>query len=111
MRKITCLLLLVIPLNLLAQQFKPVQELMKRRTPWLTNHVIFKQLKSDQKDLFELKSIGNKLVISASGPNAAAVGLNWYLKYYCNRSMSHMGDNLAPMSPLPVVTKKVRISA
>jgi len=103
--------LLVIPLNLLAQQFKPVQELMKRRTPWLTNHVIFKQLKSDQKDLFELKSIGNKLVISASGPNAAAVGLNWYLKYYCNRSMSHMGDNLAPMDSIPLVREVVRVEA
>ncbi|AOM76314.1 alpha-N-acetylglucosaminidase [Pedobacter steynii] len=111
MRKFTCLLLFLIPLELLARQFKPVQDLIKRRTPWLINQVVFKPLKSDQKDLFELQSIGSKLIISASGPNAAAVGLNWYLKYYCHRSMSHMGDNLAPVYPIPVVKEKVRVEA
>lgn len=111
MRKFTCLLLFLIPLSLLGQPFKPVQELVKRRTPWLADQVVFKQLKSNRDDTFELKSIGNKLVISATGANAAAVGLNWYLKYYCNRSMSHMGDNLSAVSPIPQVRQLVRVAA
>ena len=111
MRKFTCLLLFLIPLNLLAQPFRSVQELIKRRTPWLADQVVFKQLKGSHNDVFELNSAGNKLVISASGPNAAAVGLNWYLKYYCNRSMSHMGDNLSAVYPIPQVKKSVRVEA
>lgn len=111
MRKFTCLLLFLIPLGLFGQPFKSVQELVKRRTPWLANQVVFKQLKSNRDDTFELKSIGNKLVISATGANAAAVGLNWYLKYYCNRSMSHMGDNLSAVSPIPQVRQLVRVAA
>ncbi|KIA96535.1 hypothetical protein OC25_01965 [Pedobacter kyungheensis] len=111
MRKFTCLILLLSPLALWAQSFAPVQELIKRRTPWLSGHVIFKPLKSSQLDRFEMKSAGDKLIISASGPNAAAVGLNWYLKYYCNRSMSHMGDNLSAVYPTPKVKELVRVEA
>ncbi|SDD07885.1 alpha-N-acetylglucosaminidase [Pedobacter soli] len=111
MRKFTWLILLLSPLGLLAQSFKPVQELIKRRTPWLAGHVVFKPLKSSQLDRFEMKSAGDKLIISASGTNAAAVGLNWYLKYYCNRSMSHMGDNLAAVYPIPKVNELVSVEA
>jgi len=37
--------------------------------------------------------------------------LDWYLKYYCHRSISHMGDNLSPVSPLPMVGERVAITA
>ncbi|WP_121812228.1 alpha-N-acetylglucosaminidase [Mucilaginibacter kameinonensis] len=111
MRKLTYLLVLLLPLQLFAQQFDPVKALVKRRAPWLSDHVIFKPLKSNSPGVFELQTINNKLVISASGSNAAAVGVNWYLKYYCHRSMSHMGDNLTPVLPLPVVNKKTTIEA
>lgn len=111
MRKLTYLFLLLLPLQLFSQQFKPVKALVKRRAPWLSNHVIFKRLNDTATDTFELQTIKNKLVISATGDNAAAVGINWYLKYYCHRSMSHMGDNLAPVSELPVIKQKLRIAA
>jgi len=111
MRKFCFLILLLFPLNLLAQQFKPLENLVKRRAPWLENQVVFKSINTGKKDLVELHSIANKVVISASGPNAAAVGLNWYLKYYCHRSMSHMGDNLAPVSPIPEVKEKITLQA
>jgi alpha-N-acetylglucosaminidase len=111
MRKLTYLLILLLPLQLFAQQFDPVKALVKRRAPWLSDHVIFKSLKSNSPEVVELQTIKNKLVISASGANAAAVGVNWYLKYYCHRSMSHMGDNLSPVSPIPVVSKKATVQA
>lgn len=111
MRKLTCLLLLLLPIQLLAQQFDPVKALVKRRTPWLSNHIIFEPLKNTRSEIVELQTIKNKLVIHASGANAAAVGVNWYLKYYCHRSMSHMGDNLSPVFPIPNVNKKVTVQA
>ncbi|HKO80961.1 MAG TPA: alpha-N-acetylglucosaminidase TIM-barrel domain-containing protein, partial [Chitinophagaceae bacterium] len=105
-------LLLLLPVQLLAGDFVAVKELIKRRVPWLSDHVIFEKIKSaDAKDIFELQTKNKRLIIKASGANAAAVGLNWYLKYYCHRSMSHMGNNLSAVYPLPVVKDPVKISS
>lgn len=104
-------LLFLLPVQLLAGEFVAVKELIKRRVPWLSDHVIFEKIKSaDAKDIFELQTRNKRLIIKASGANAAAVGLNWYLKYYCHRSMSHMGDNLSAVYPLPVVKRPVKIN-
>jgi alpha-N-acetylglucosaminidase len=65
----------------------------------------------DAKEVFELTTKDGIVQIAASGPNAAAVGLGWYLKYYCHRSMSHMGDNLSAVTPLPVIKEPVRVDA
>lgn len=110
-RKLFYLLLFLIPAKLFATDFSGVKGLIDRRVPWLKNNVEFVELKNNNKEAFTLQTKNNKLVIEATGPNAAATGLNWYLKYYCNRSMSHMGDNLAPVSPLPKVANKVSVDA
>ena len=92
--------------------FSGVEALAARRVPWLAPHLVFKQQdKTNGNDAFEISTKHDTVFISASGPNAAAVGLNWYLKYYCHRSISHMGDNLEPVSPLPVIKTPVRIDA
>src|SRR5687767_7906667 len=90
-----------------AGDFDGVTQLAKRRVPWLANNLVFAKMGSGSKEVFQLKTQNGKLVISASGANAAAVGLNWYLKYYCHRSMSHMGDNLSSVLPLPEVKEPV----
>ncbi|MBB6236436.1 alpha-N-acetylglucosaminidase [Pedobacter sp. AK013] len=93
-----------------AQTFDAVRQLAARRAPWLTKSLVFKSIPANNgKDVFELYSRNNKIEISASGANAAAEGLNWYLKYYCRRSMSHMGDNLSPIEKIPLVKEKIRI--
>ncbi|SFD02168.1 alpha-N-acetylglucosaminidase [Chitinophaga sp. CF118] len=107
MFRIFCLLLL--PVQLLAADFSGVKELIKRRVPWLQQHIVFETLQG--KDVFALQTKNRKLVISADNANAAAVGLNWYLKYYCHRSMSHMGDNLFAVSPLPVIKESIKVNA
>lgn len=104
-------LLFLFSFNLSARPFDAVHNLISRRVPWLKGHVTFEQINSSGKDMFTLESKKGKLIISATGPNAAATGLNWYLKYYCNRSMSHMGDNLSAVSPIPVIKEKVSISS
>src|SRR6478609_1972206 len=79
-----------------AQSFQTVKELAQRRTPWLAKKLVFSAIpKEDGKDVFELFTKDNKICIAATDANTASSGLNWYLKYYCYRNMSHMGDNLA----------------
>jgi alpha-N-acetylglucosaminidase len=95
-----------------APVYPGVKELALRRIPWLASHLSFSSLdREDGNDVFELSTKDGMVNITASGANAAAVGLNWYLKYYCHRSMSHMGDNLSPVYPLPVVPAPVKVNA
>ncbi|QEC74028.1 alpha-N-acetylglucosaminidase [Arachidicoccus ginsenosidivorans] len=103
------------------QPFKSVEQLAERRVPWLAPHLDFKTLAvsnshNDQpsekvQDGFELSSKNGRIVISASSASAAAMGLNWYLKYYCHRSMSHLGDNLSPVKTLPMIQKVVKVNS
>ncbi len=111
MRKYSFLWLILLTFQLRAGDFAGVKALAERRTPWLSQQLVFEKLNVPGGDAFELQTRNGKLFISATGPNAAAAGLNWYLKYYCNRSMSHMGDNLSPVSPLPAVKTVVRQEA
>jgi len=93
-----------------ASPFPGVKALALRRVPWLSPHLVFDSLSgSAGKEEFNISTDkGGGVRIGATGPNAAAVGLNWYLKYYCHRSMSHMGDNLSPVYPLPVIKDTMR---
>lgn len=101
-------LLCLISTSVTAGSFSSVQKLVNRRIPWLAPHVEFLSIPQvEGKDVFELSTAGNKLTVKASGANAAAMGINWYLKHYCHRSMSHLGDQLAPVSPLPVINGKI----
>jgi len=112
MRKhlLTVILLMVTAVSSYAADFPGVRALAARRVPWLEKSLTLQQIPAEKgKEVFELRTSGNKLIIRASTTSAAAEGLNWYLKYYCNRSMSHMGDNLSPVSPLPTITAPVRI--
>lgn len=96
---------------LFAGQFSGVEDLVARRVPWIRDSLRFERLEGASGDAFELKTTGGHLVIGASDSIAAAAGLGWYLKYYCHRSMSHVGDNLSPILTLPVVDRPLRIDA
>ena len=86
-----------------------VAGLAHRVAPWLDSKLVLKHIAPDQnRSVFELESADGKLILSASDASSAAVGLNWYLKYYCHRSISHLGNNITPVTPLPPVAKPVR---
>ena len=109
----------------------PVIELAHRVVPWMDGKLgVIPMQKEHGEDVFELSTelvSGDKssrvaqspagkgeprpteikLLIRASDPVSAAMGLNYYLKYYCHRSMSHVGNNLAPVKSLPPVTQPV----
>ena len=112
MKKTIIALLLVLPsLRLLAGDFPGVEDLAARRVPWLAGRASFEKLEGVTGDAFELRTVNGRLVVLASNANSAAVGLGWYLKYSCHRSMSHMGDNLSPILPLPSLEHPVRNEA
>ncbi|MEO5945000.1 MAG: alpha-N-acetylglucosaminidase [Ferruginibacter sp.] len=92
--------------------FGPVKSIAERRVPWLSPMLRFDSITRQQgKDIFILQTVNNKVVIKASGVNAAAKGLGYYLKNYCHRSMSFMGDNLSLVMKAPVIDKPVKIVA
>lgn len=95
-----------------AQSFLPVRQLAQRRVPWLAGRLVFKTIPQQKTgDAFALYSQHNKIVIAAPTANAAAAGLNYYLKEYCHRSMSHLGDNLSPVKNIPLIKDTVSIAS
>jgi alpha-N-acetylglucosaminidase len=109
--KLIPVLLAFLPLRLLSAEFAGADDLVARRVPWLRERVRFEKLADAPGDAFELRTEGGMLVVRASDANAAAAGLGWFLKYSCHRSMSHVGDNLSPVAPLPALERPVRIDA
>jgi len=110
--KLLLVLLLLTSTSILkAQDFSSVKSIAERRVPWLVKSLRFSKIVASEKDVFELSSDGKEVFIGATNANAAAQGLGWYLKYYCNRSLSHMGSNLSVVSKLPIIKDKVRISS
>lgn len=96
--------------SLKAQTYQSVKQIAERRVPWLASSLSFSIIPSDNwNEVFELSMRNNKIHIGASSASAASSALNWYLKYYCNRSMSHFGDNLSSVTKLPVIKQKIRI--
>lgn len=62
-------------------------------------------------DVCELRSTKNgKVVAVGSSGVAAAAGVYYYLKYYCNCHVSWSGDQLRVPRPLPHITGVLRIS-
>lgn len=96
-----------VPLS--AGEFQAVAELAQRVAPGLAPHLVLQRIPTEQgNSVFELETEGNRLILRASDAPSAAMGLNWYLKYYCHRSVSHLGDNIAPVKSLPKLPQPVR---
>nr|WP_295922836.1 alpha-N-acetylglucosaminidase [uncultured Dyadobacter sp.] len=60
------------------------------------------------KDVFEIESIDNKVMLRGSNAVSVASALNWYLKYYAHCQVSWNGDNLRLPAKLPVLKEKLR---
>lgn len=60
------------------------------------------------RDVFELQTLGERVVVRGSSGVAIASGAYWYLKHYCHCDVSWCGDQLRLPDPLPRVEKKVR---
>lgn len=90
-----------------------MQALVKRLIPVYSEKIHFKEIKPvNGKDCFQLESGQNKIVISGNNANSMAMGLNYYLKYYCLTTVSWYADIPIEMpDTLPAVKNKIRVEA
>lgn len=87
-------------------------QLLTRIAPKYTNQISFKSLQDNIPDRFELESIDGKIVISGNNANSMAVGLNFYLKYYCLTTVSwYSADPVEMPKVLPKVSGKISVDA
>jgi len=83
------------------------RDIVRRVLP--VNAFLVEIIAADQgRDVFEIESSGDKIVLR--GNNGVAVGsaLNWYLKYYCQCHYSLKSRQMRLPKPLPRVQPKVR---
>lgn len=91
---------------------KAAAGLLGRLLPNHTGYFIFEYIpKDDGKDVFEIESRDNKIIIRGNNGVSMASGLNWYLKYYCLCHVSLNSNRLDLPEPLPKVKHKVRMSS
>ncbi|MDY7396075.1 alpha-N-acetylglucosaminidase [Aureibaculum sp. 2210JD6-5] len=100
-----------IPKNISDQPDNPISALLERLVPNYIDNFEFKLINSD-KDIFEIQSVDQKIIISGNNYNSMAVGLNYYLKKYCNTYVSwYANDKINLPENLPLISKKISKSA
>jgi len=83
--------------------------LVKRLLPKHTDKFSFEVIQPDNgHDVFEIITHDGKVIIRGNKGTAMAMGLNWYLKHYCNCNVSWCGNNLDLPEKLPEVKTKIR---
>ena len=88
---------------------QPLTGLVKRVLPGNEDKFLFELLESsNNEDIFEISAKDGKVLIRGNSPVSIAYGLNWYLKYYCQVSISFCEDqlNLPKQFPLPVKVER-----
>ncbi|BEH00439.1 alpha-N-acetylglucosaminidase [Bacteroides sedimenti] len=108
-----CLFFLSLMAGAKGKDVASMQALVKRLIPSYSEKIQFKELKPvNGKDCFQLESGQNKIVISGNNANSMAMGLNYYLKYYCLTTVSWYADIPVEMpDTLPAVKNKIRVEA
>lgn len=85
----------------------PVLSLIDRIDKGASSHFIV-EIKNDSIDYFELSSKNGKILIKANTWVNASVGVNWYLKYYCNIHLSWNNPHAKLPANLPTIADKER---
>jgi alpha-N-acetylglucosaminidase len=113
MRKLTLsLLLLLSALFAEADNVSTFKALVARLMPDHAANIVGKQLPAKDQDYFTLSTEDGKVVVGGNDANSMAVGLNYYLKYYCNTTVSWYADDAFAMpDKLPEVKTPVEIKA
>lgn len=96
--------------SLFAASDRATEALFERVCPGSKGKISFNLVKvaDSSPDFFEIDMKGGRPRISGNSSVSLAVGLNWYLKYYCgiHLSWNHMSQSLPDV--LPSVQNKVR---
>ncbi len=112
MKKILCLLMLLLSLPAMAdKQVDSAKALLKRVAPQYSGVIKFERLPGGG-DRFELEQKGKNVVVRGNNANSMAMGLNHYLRYFCNSSVSWYKDDPVELPAVaPVVPAKVERKA
>lgn len=90
---------------------KAAYALAERIVPDYVKNLEFASLQ-DSSDVFELCSVDGKVVIRGNNANSMAMGLNHYLRNYCNVTVSwHAFDPVEYPQAMPMVDSLIRIEA
>ena len=115
MRKIYCCLFVLLSYALLSQQIsaqlnlRASYALIKRIIPKHAASFIVERLQQEsEKDVFEIESKNNKLILRGNNGVAVASALYFYLTEYGHCQVTWNGTNLKLPKELPVVDKKIR---
>ncbi|MBN2650767.1 MAG: alpha-N-acetylglucosaminidase C-terminal domain-containing protein [Spirochaetales bacterium] len=77
----------------------------------IANFFMVEIISNSDKDFFEVKSIGEKIILRGDSGVSACRGLKWYLNNMYNCSISWREDNLQIDLPLKKVDKDVKIES
>lgn len=114
-----CKLLVLVLLVWMVNALKPVKAqssvvetsygLIKRTIPLRANAFVVEVLPdNEQKDVFEIESQYNKIVLRGNNGVAIASALYYYLTEYCHCQITWNGTNLNLPAVLPVLSSKIR---
>ena len=91
---------------------KAAAALAQRVIPGQAGHFSFKTLPAEENDFFTLEMDGSRISVGGNNANSMAVGLNYYLKYYCHVNIGWFAWDKGTMpKKLPPVDGSVTIDA
>jgi alpha-N-acetylglucosaminidase len=92
-----------------SQASRSAKALVKRLLPEYLDRFVFEVIPPvDGRDVFEIESSDDKIVIRGNNGVSMSMGFNWYLKYYCRCHVSWNGTQLDMPDSLPQIRPKVR---
>lgn len=99
------------PISFKTSDEKAAYDLAKRIVPDYADGICFCQ-SEDTLDVFELSSEGNRLIIKGNNANSMAVGLNYYLKNFCDVTVSwYAFEPVQYPHDMPVVEHPIRVES
>ncbi|MGL5683867.1 MAG: alpha-N-acetylglucosaminidase [Marinifilaceae bacterium] len=105
MKKLSVLLLLLLPFAIYAQTgVEATYKLIERVTPGYSKQydIEITQEQVNGQDWFQIATKGNKVHLKGNNPVSVATAFNWYLKYHCNAQVSWFGNQLDLPRKLPL---------
>ena len=90
---------------------RAAMELAGRIVPSYTSGLVFREVENDT-DFFEVASEDGKIIISGNNANSMAMGLNHYLKNYCDVTVSwYAFEPVQYPDQMPLVEEAIRVEA
>lgn len=85
-----------------------IKEMIHRVVPQAAGHFEIKYIPKEKgKDVFEIKSRGDKILLCGNNGVAVASALNYYLEHFCGCNMTWNGTNLNLPEKLPAVPQTI----